>query len=55
MNKSIVKEPEPPKLEMRYEGLFGPKIDKVILGLLYVVAAGIVVGAILMFCLAIKK
>ena len=55
MNKSIIKEPDPPKLEMRYEGLFGPKIAKVILGLLYVVATGLVVGVILTFCLAIKK
>lgn len=55
MNKSIIKEPEPPKLEMKYEGLFGPKIDKVILGLLYVVATGLVIGTILIFYLDLKK
>lgn len=31
MSKVAIKEPERPKMEIRYEGLFGPKIDKVLI------------------------
>lgn len=31
MDKLIIKEPERPKMEIIYEGLFGPKIDKIII------------------------
>lgn len=31
MNKLAIKEPERPKMEIRYEGFIGPKIDKAII------------------------
>ena len=31
MSKVTIKEPERPKMEIRYEGLFGPKIDKILI------------------------
>lgn len=29
MSNVVIKEPERPKMEVIYEGLFGPKIDKI--------------------------